>query len=148
MSMDEKTVEFLLRAKRATYAGKGPESAPCRPASHDLRYEEGEMMYMDTYLGGGDFAGQEALWRRGVPLWAMNYAGQVTGDPFSGDFLKQALLRGTPEMPYRGPAYYAEGDWEYRCECEGDPDWFAGRESITLKGREVYRCQFHGGRIR
>ena len=30
--------EFLCRAKRATYAGKGSEIQPCRKNSHDLFY--------------------------------------------------------------------------------------------------------------
>ncbi len=90
--MDKVIVDFLIRAKRATYAGKGAETAPSRPGSHDLVYREGELMYYDTYLGGLRFAGEEALWISGAPYWSMNYAGRVTGAPFSGDFLKEALL--------------------------------------------------------
>lgn len=32
--------EFLCRAKRATYAGKGNETEPCRKKSHDFSYSE------------------------------------------------------------------------------------------------------------
>ena len=90
-------INFLIKAKQKTYAGHGAEVAPSRPASHDLKYEEktpaGELLYIDTYLGGKDFAGEEALWRNSTPLWSMNYYGRVTGEPFSGDFLKAALLK-------------------------------------------------------
>ena len=58
--MDKRTVEFLIRAKHATYAGKGAETAPSRTGSHDLAYREGDLMYYDTYLGGEKFAGEEA----------------------------------------------------------------------------------------
>ena len=104
--MDQQTVKFLIRAKQATYAGKGAETSPSREKSHDLVYRDGEYMYYDTYLGGEEFAGEEALWISGVPHWSMNYIGRVTGENFSGDFLKEALLRVPEENPYRGPREY------------------------------------------
>ena len=36
---DKKITDFLIRAKQATYAGKGAETAPSREKSHDLIYE-------------------------------------------------------------------------------------------------------------
>lgn len=78
--------DFLLRAKRNTYAGEAREVEPSRPASHDFAYAQGEYAYRDTYLGGEQFAGEEAVWHHGAPVWSMNYAGRVIGDNFSGDF--------------------------------------------------------------
>ena len=141
-------VDFLLRAKRATYAGKGPESPSSRPQSHDLEYAEGSLTYIDSYLGGGQFAGEEALWRDGTPIWSMNYVGRVTGENFSGDFLKEALLQVPADRPYRGPAEYCSGDYLYRCSVHGHFDWFHGTETIAYKGRVIYECLFHGGSIR
>lgn len=145
--MEKSVIEFLIRAKRATYAGKGAESPASRPGSHDLAYREGGLLYYDTYLGGERFAGEEALWINGVPRWSMNYVGRVTGAPFSGDFLKEALLRAPEDMPFRGPAAYQSGDYTYRCVVEGEFDWFRGRETITYRDGEIYECRFHGGRI-
>ncbi len=145
--MDKKIVDFLIRAKRATYAGKGAETAPSRIGSHDLVYREGYLMYYDTYLGGEKFAGEEALWIAGAPAWSMNYAGRVTGAPFSGDFLKEALLHVPQDAPYRGPAHYENGDYAYTCSIEGGFDWFQGKESITYQSRPIYECYFHGGMI-
>lgn len=138
---------FLLRAKRSTYAAKGKEAAPSRPASHDFAYAEGNWRYIDTYLGGERFAGEEAVWREGVPVWSMNYMGRVLGGEFSGDFLKEALMRGTQDMPQRGPALYAKGAYTYHCRVDGDMDWFIGQEEILLSGRRIYECRFHGGKI-
>lgn len=59
---DKQIVEFLIRAKRATYAGKGAETTSTRPYSHDLIYSENQYMYYDTYLGGDRFVGEEGLW--------------------------------------------------------------------------------------
>ncbi len=146
--MDKKTVEFLIRAKRATYAGKGAETASSRPGSHDLVYSEGDLTYYDTYLGGERFAGEEALWKSGVPFWSMNYAGRVTGAPFSGDFLKEALLHVPEDAPCRGPETYEKGDYRYTCPVDGDSGWFQGKENICFRGVTIYECFFHGGMIR
>lgn len=146
--MDKHLVEFLLRAKRATCAGKGAESPASRPGSHDLQYAEGDLLYIDTYLGGEKFAGEEALWVSLRPVWSMNYAGRVTGGPFSGDFLKEALLRVPESAPFRGPETYARDGYVYRCEYIGDAEWFQGKETISLGGKEIYVCFFHGGAVR
>lgn len=146
--MEKRIVEFLVRAKRATYAGKGAETTPSRTGSHDLVWREGDLMYYDTYLGGERFAGEEALWVSGAPYWSMNYAGRVTGSPFSGDFLKEALLRVPGEVPFRGPEKYENGDYAYQCFVDGGFEWFQGKERITWRGEQIYECFFHGGLIR
>ena len=60
--MDKQIIGFLIRAKQATYAGKGAETVSSRVKSHDLVYREEDYVYYDTYLGGDKFAGEEALW--------------------------------------------------------------------------------------
>ena len=147
MTIDE-IIQFLMRAKRATYAGKGAETASSRPSSHDLEYREGDLMYLDTFLGGERFAGEEALWIGDVPYWSMNYVGRVTGTPFSGDFLKEALLRVPFEKPFRGPQEYSDGDYTYKCEVSGDFEWFQGYETIEYRGAVIYDCYFHGSTIK
>lgn len=144
----DKIIEFLLEAKRNTYAGKGKEEAPSRLNSHDLKYEKGEFMYYDTYLGGDLFSGEEALWINKNPYWSMNYIGRVIGDNFSGDFLKEALKLCDESYPYRGPLKYTNGDYTYIMEVKGDFNWFVGSEHITYKNNLIYECNFHGGLIK
>ena len=146
--MDKGIIEFLIRAKRATYAGKGAETKASRIGSHDLAYREGDLMYYDTYLGGEKFAGEEALWISDKPYWSMNYIGRVTGSPFSGDFLKEALLHVPEYMPYRGPEKYVNGGYVYSCSVDGDFGWFQGKETICFRKEQIYECFFHGGLIR
>ena len=145
--MDKRIIEFLIRAKKATYAGKGAETASSRTGSHDLVYKEDDLMYYDTYLGGNKFAGEEALWISDKPYWSMNYVGRVTGDNFSGDFLKEALLRVPEDKPFRGPENYKNGDYEFNCIVTGEFEWFQGYETISYKGEQIYECYFHGGMI-
>ncbi|MFA7164099.1 MAG: DUF5680 domain-containing protein [Eubacteriales bacterium] len=140
-------IVFLLRAKGSTYAGRGPESESLRPNSHDLHYAEGSLKYIDSYLGGKSFAGQEAVWYQDTPIWAMNYVGRVISNDFSNDFLRQCLSLVTKEDPYRGPLYYSNGDYVYRCIVNGDFEWYHGREEILFKGEMTYECLFHGGLI-
>lgn len=144
----EERIKFLLEAKKATYAGEGPEVSPSRPSSHDLKYVRGNMKYIDSYLGSEKFAGEEAIWENEEPLWAMNYAGRVTGDGFSGDFLKQALLLVPEDKPFRGPEQYTDGHFIYNCTVDGDFFWFRGTEEIWNGDTKVYECMFHGGVIK
>jgi len=148
MKMNKQMIEFLIRAKKATYAGKGAETASSRINSHDLEYREGEYLYYDSYLGGDRFAGEEAIWISDIPYWSMNYVGRVIGENFSGDFLKEALLHVPEERPYRGPQEYISGSYRYRCEVAGGFDWFQGNETIDYCGQLIYECCFHGGMIK
>jgi len=146
--MDQRLISFLLRAKKNTYAAHGAEAPSSRPHSHDLVYTEGDLLYLDTYLGGTHFAGEEAIWENSTPLWSMNYCGRVFGEGFNGNFLKRALLLVPEEAPYRGPESYTEGNMEFRCHADGDPDWYQGYEEITVDQKRVYECFYHGGVIR
>jgi hypothetical protein len=144
--MDKKLIEFLIRAKCLTYAGKGAEDMPSRPGSHDLHYTEGDLLYIDSFLGGSKFGGEEALWRENTPFWTMNYYGIVTDkEHFSGDFLKESLLRVPADKPFRGPKDYSEGEYKYSCDVDGDLYYFSGKEEIFYCGEKIYECLFHGG---
>lgn len=146
-NLDE-IIGFLCRAKKATYAGEGnEEKEPCRPYSHDFKYEESKYFYMDTYLGGERFSGQEAVWKDGVPIWTMNYCGRVLSPDFNGAFLKEALSFVTEKYPYRGPLVYINGGFSYHCIISGGFEWFQGYEEIFYKDRKVMESFFHGGAV-
>lgn len=139
--------DFLLRAKRATYAGHAAEASAERPEAHEFSYEEGNLTYRDSYFGGHQFHGQEVVRQDHQPIWCMNYSGRTLSDLFSGDFLKFALRHGMVDMPYRGPRLFRNGDYTYVCETEGTLDWFYGTEAIYQQDTLVYECRFHGGYI-
>lgn len=143
--VNEELIPFLCKAKTETYAGKGAETISSRPNSHDLVYTEGNLKYIDTYLGGEKFSGQEALWDNNIPLWSMNYVGRIISQGFSGDFLKEALFLVSEEYPFRGPMIYRNGEYTYHCTVSGDFDWFNGLEEIFYNNKKVYECIFHGG---
>lgn len=138
-------IAFRLEANRNTYAAFMNETASTRLDSHDYTYSSGEYIYYDTYVGGEQFAGQEAIWHRGKARYAMNYLGRVLGQQFSGNFLKEALRQANTAMPYRGPKFYQSGQYLYRCSIVGDFTWFQGFEEIYCGEEKQYGCCFHGG---
>ena len=105
----------------------------------------GSCTYHDTYVGGEQFAGEEAIWFVGQINYAMNCIGRVLDQRFSGDFLKEALRMADCNMPYRGPEYYKDGEYLYKCNVAGDFSWFQGYEAIFCNNVKVYECYFHGG---
>lgn len=144
----ESLISFRLEANRNTYAAFMNETEPTRYDSHDFSYSSGPYTYHDTYVGGEQFAGEEAIWHEGKAQYAMNYAGRVLGQQFSGDFLKEALRKADKNMPYRGPEYYQSGEYIYKCKVAGDFTWFQGFEEIYCGDRKVYECYFHGGTLK
>ena len=141
-------ISFLLRAKKATYAAKMNQTQASRPNSHDYEYQEGKFYYLDTFLGGERFAGEEAVWYDETPIWSMNYVGRVLHENFSGDFLKEALLQVPEEIPYRGPLCYQNGEYSYHATISGEFEWYQGYEEIFCQGIKVFECYFHGGDIK
>jgi transcriptional regulator with XRE-family HTH domain len=144
----DELISFRLEANVKTYAAFMNEVESSRPASHDFRYENGKYVYHDTYVGGEEFAGEEAIWKEGQAVYAMNYMGRVLSDGFSGNFLKEALRAADKNMPYRGPELYQSGEYTYRCRVTGDFTWFQGYEEIYQGDIKVYECVFHGGSLR
>ncbi|MCH1627136.1 DUF5680 domain-containing protein [Ferdinandcohnia quinoae] len=141
-------IDFLIKAKKETYAGGKGEVDSSRPHSNDLQFEEGAYLYYDTYLGGECFVGEEAVWVNNKPIWALNYSGRVIGDNFSGDFLKEALSMVPKEMPYRGPGFFQKGLYSYHCKVDGEFSWFQGFEEIYYNDLKIYECYIHGGKIK
>ena len=144
----EGLIQFRIRAGHNTYAAQINQTESSRFDSHDFRYAEGQYVYHDSYVGGEQFAGEEAIWRDGRAVYAMNYMGRVLSDTFSGNFLKEALCAADTAMPYRGPAIYSAGEYTYKCAVAGDFSWFQGYEEILCGQDKVYECRFHGGLIR
>ena len=145
----QKLTEFLLLAKKNTYAAAENQTKSSRTNSHDFCYEDQNgYSYYDTYLGGECFAGEEAVWFHEQPVWSMNYVGRVIGENFNGDFLKEALMAVPEEKPFRGPEIYTKGDYHYHCKVDGGFVWFQGYEEIFYRDEKIYECHFHGGIIR
>ena len=141
-------IDFRLEANKVTYAGYSKKYDSTRLDSIDYRYEKGDYTYHDTYIGGEQFAGEEAIWKNGKAIYAMNYLGRVIGENFSGDFLKEALRAATHDCPYRGPLFYQSGEYTYTTKVNGNINWFQGFEEIYHNNVKIYECYYHGGLMR
>lgn len=151
MNKNDQFVKFLIKAKKNTYADNADIDGSSRPGSKDLHFEEGEYQYIDSYLGDFDFIGEEVVWERGKPIWGMNYRGAMLVEDFPDGFsdcLKGTLKEVPLEKPFRGPAFFKDGQLEYFSSSEGDIDKFRGQERIELDGKIIYQLYFHGGKIR
>ena len=144
----DEIIAFRLEASANTYAAQNNQTASTRLDSHDYRYAKGSYVYHDTYVGSEQFAGQEAIWQCGNAVYAMNYAGKVLSERFSGHFLKEALRKADRSMPYRGPEYYQAGEFLYKSRVSGDFQWFQGYEEIFWMNEKIYECYYHGGLMR
>ena len=143
--------DFLVEAKINTYAGGGTLSDSSRPNSKDMHYSKGKYQYIDTYLGGINFIGEEAVYYEEKAVWGMNYYGEMLkGEGVPPGFSKclKSALRAVPkEAPYRGPKIYDDGDFQYRCRWYGSVESFHGEEYISYKNTDIYKLRFHGGII-
>ena len=144
----EKLIRFRLEANRNTYAAQSHQAPSTRMDSLDFHYESEDYAYHDTYVGGERFAGQEAVWKAGTAVYAMNYAGRVLNERFSDQFLKEALRAADEGHPYRVPEHYQSGQYTYQSTVTGNIEWFQGYEEIECEEEKVYECYFHGGLIR
>lgn len=143
--------EFLVKAKKNTYAGDGSLSVSSRLSSKDLHYAEGDLHYIDTYLGSADFIGEEAVFENQVPVWGMNYYGKMLVPDIPEGFshcLKSALKVVPLEYPFRGPAVFEHKEFTYKCFWQGNLSNFTGNEEIYFNVTGIYKLSFHGGMIR
>ncbi|MCL2575830.1 MAG: DUF5680 domain-containing protein [Defluviitaleaceae bacterium] len=148
--MDKAVVDFYKEAaKAARDAGFAGKIEPSRPNAYDFKYEQGNLVFIDSCLGSGKFAGQMGVWKNEQPVWALNYTGRVVALGFKGDFLNEALAQplGDGELPVRGTSSYKNGDSEYKCDIKGDLSWFEGREEVYADGKLVFEMIFSGGEI-
>jgi hypothetical protein len=149
----ERLNEFIVRAKAATYVGDSEHAAPSRAGSHELRFEDGDWAYHDSYFGGTDFIGQEVVYWAGQPVWGMNYYGRILYDDQitaaeTGQMIKSSLSRMYREGRFLGGFEHKENGLFYVDLSQGSIEYFQGRETIRRGQLIVYELEYHGGLIR
>ena len=144
---------FLRKANLNTYANENVKKASSlRPGSSDYHFEEGELIYHDTYFGATKFVGEEIVYKDNKPAWGMNYYGFTVNNEISeGLFdaiLRPALMSGSGDnIPVRGPKEFINGEWKYTFNADGDLANFTGVEEISKNGKVACRLYCHGGFI-
>lgn len=149
---------FLIEAKRRTYAGLDDDAtiaAPLLAGSKQLEHRAEPYVYRDIYFGMGFFVGQETVAKNDRMIWSMCYSGGTRVDLTDGvsipaiyRFLRQALLAGDVDMPYRGPRSLSVGDFSYHNAVEGTLARFHGAEEVRRRSVRVYELRYNGGLLR
>jgi len=146
-------VDFILRAKQATYVGSGQKLLPYRLGSHDLQFHDGDWAYHDSYVGDNDFLGEEVVYYRGHVVWGMNYFGRILQpekitSAQAGNVIKHSLTKMYQAGRFLGGFTHSMNEYNYHDTNEGDPSYFTGKEWIEVGGEVVYALDYHGGLIR
>lgn len=143
-------IDFIVKAKKHTYAS-GRKSRVLDDGFEELTFSEGDLFYRDRWAGSNPFGGEEVVMENGKAIWIMNYYGLSFSTEVDAkkvyEFLRMAMKRVGTDRPFRGPLRFSEGDFEYLDESEGSIDKFRGTERILYKGKDVYRLNYHGGRV-
>lgn len=144
--------DFLVKAKINTYASKGESKEKIlKDGSKELIYKNANLMYRDRYFGFNPFIGEEIVFLDNKAIWGMNYYGKILSKNIDPEqlyaFLKKAMLLVKKERPFRGPACFQEGEWDYKDESRGTVNNFEGTEMIFFKKKKVYELKYHGGAI-
>lgn len=150
--ISKEMIDFLQRAKKATFASKTAEPVKTKDRGLEYTYEERPFLYRDKYFGYFTDTGQEIVWYNGIPTWSMSYRGgmlsheELSSKCFS--FLKRCLQKFPEDFPVRGPKDYEEGDFRYENKWNGDINSFFGEEKIFWKDEQIYFRNYLGGNIK
>lgn len=151
---NEQLAQFLVAAKRATYAAQGDDASvtPLLNGSRQLEFQLGDVVYRDIYFGMAFFVGQETVYENAQPIWAMSYAGGMTDENANVGavykFLQFALRQIDAGAPFRGPGLIRGDDFQYTSQTNGTLENFWGIERISQNRGIVYELRYHGGHIR
>jgi hypothetical protein len=144
---------FAIAAKKATYVGNGNRQAASRPGAHDLVFASGAFSYLDSYVGGTDFLGQEVIWFHGQPVWAMNYYGRILRADLIDSTRAAETLRAALALDGSEGRLLDTLDWtgphgHYSIRSAGDIAGFQGHETIHCGGVLAYELDYHGGLVK
>lgn len=151
----KKVEEFLIEAKKQTYANENVEKVnSSRLNSKDYEYRKDNMIYHDTYFGGTNFIGEEVVYIDNDIYWAMNYYGVTLDDTLGEEAMNKALrpalmMVGKDDtIPVRGPKEFNNGEYKYVFEVIGDMNYFNGTETIYKNNKKIYELKCSGGLIK
>ena len=128
----------------------------CRPITSglaDLQFSDGAFTYLDTYVGGADFLGQELALIDAAPAWAMNDYGHLLRTDLidaitPGAMIKKSLTAMYSTGRFLGGQRFDAEPFIYTDTNNGDVTHFTGTEWIDLAGVRVYELVHHGGLVR
>lgn len=159
--IDDAFMDFLIRAKKLTYANSTIEKVkPSRIGSSDYQYEEivnnKKYTYHDTYFGGIKFMGEEVVYcDSNKPVWGMNYYGVTIDDTLGEEAIDMALRPALMKVgedkdviPVRGSSKFINNGYTYTFKVTGTIENFDGIEQIYKEDNLIYELHCSGGIIK
>lgn len=159
--IDDAFMDFLIRAKKLTYANSTIEKVkPSRIGSSDYQYEEivnnKKYTYHDTYFGGIKFMGEEVVYcDSNKPVWGMNYYGVTIDDTLGEEAMDMALRPALMKVgedkdviPVRGSSKFINNGYTYTFKVTGTIENFDGIEQIYKEDNLIYELHCSGGIIK
>ena len=159
--IDNTFVDFLIRAKKSTYANSTIEKVlSSKVGSSDYNYEEiidnKKYTYHDTYFGGIKFMGEEVVYcDNDKPIWGMNYYGitydDALGEAAMDNALRPALMKVGEDrniIPARGPIKFENNGYIYTFKTTGTIENFDGIEQVYKDNNLIYELHCSGGIIK
>lgn len=145
--------DFIVIANGKTWAGDGAEVEPRRLGYKRLQwpYPDGKMTEWnredykgwedwrleDEYTGYFRAPGMTTVYYKDIPAWTMSYGGHGQTEGYEDKanetftFLRAALSQVTPDLPFRGPKEFTQGNKRYEFELlEGNIEDGSWREKI------------------
>lgn len=147
----EELLNFIHEASHNTYAS---EDESLRKKQEDgsttIEYTSDDWHYNDNYFGGEPYGGREVVFYKGKAIWMMVYYGWVEKGASTKEvypMLAEALRKSSPDLPYRGPKEYVNGDLKYVNTVDGTVENFIGEEFILKNEAIIFQTSYCGGLI-
>ena len=146
----EQLRQFLIKSNVPHATGTAKMSSE-KDGSRTIVFADGDWSMHDNFFGGEPYGGRQIIHYQEQPAWLCVYYGRVQDTVQSADaiydFLREALQHPPEDSPYRGPASYKKGEFEYQNRVEGSIGDFSGKEVILENGKQVYWAKYFGGTV-
>lgn len=140
--------EFLVEARRATYAGGGvPVDNSKLQGAKEFVHIKGDWYYQDIYFAGlKNLIGQEVVYYNQKPIWSMVYFGDQIKEE-TAEFLKAVLSESTESCRVGNRFETKKKSYTYEDFGEGTLEKFFGEERINYQTKNIYKLKYQGGFI-
>lgn len=143
---------FLIEARKNTYASAGGKVKPVFPGLEQLEYKKDKWLYRDIFnIGNGIFMGLETVYFENKPVLSVSYYGNFKSitEEETDNILRKALMENSDTVRLWNNVEWSLDNYKYTCtiDAPGSIDEFAGSESITKDGKQVYFFYYAGGFI-
>lgn len=142
----QELAEFIVAANRETWVADKGKVEATRPEGKRHLWSKGDWTIDDEFDSYFKAPGETKIFYKNRPVWSIHYGGPGMTEGYEHmaketyAFLRNALLKDSPELPYRGPEEYLEGGRIYRFRItRGNLEDCSWEEEIEENGVVLFR---------